>query len=129
MIDAERGNKLGSEFQLATPRSEDLLTSNTFGRLKYLPWSAFTKSFSGIDWKIANHRIPDEEDQINFKFWSRMGRDEIDVLIKTGKTIIGIEIKFNSPLSGSNGEDHQLLRYARAIEAKAKREGKIPFLI
>jgi hypothetical protein len=105
-------------------RLEDLLTSSFFNPLRY------TSSFEAVLKRILKGvAFSDEIHQENFTqslekigddweicFWQKLKQKEIDLLIisKSNKVIIGIEIKYQSELSGNE----QLSNYSKLLEKK-----------
>lgn len=120
--------------------SEDLLVSNTFGRLKYLNpriWliPLLESIFEGRSFNST------AGSNIKIEFWKKLpasptqrngeGVEEIDIVIRVRHLIILIECKFRSPVnmghSGTSTRD-QLARYIDAAafncwpDSNAKRE-------
>jgi len=130
---AELHNKLPPELV----NSEDLLTGNFFGTLRYtnlhltLPYILKNTYF-----KLDKHReiltnslkeMPGEVEL--FKFWPIYKGDEIDLIVELPKYVIGIEVKYHSGLSSDdfislyqfNPEIiscHQLARYSKMLIKK-----------
>lgn len=121
MIQAELHGKL---FEIEN--SEDVLTSNIFGLLKYLPNDVFlnildhAKTLSGkkIEFDLKSY-IPE------FIFWENIkGYGEPDLIIKFRnkvghELILCIEVKYYSSKSG-DGENDQLKRYFEALSISSK---------
>ena len=121
MIQAELHGKL-SEIK----NSEDVLTSNIFGLLKYLPNDILlnildhAKTLSGkkIELDLKSY-IPE------FIFWENIkGYGEPDLIIKFHnkvghELILCIEIKYYSSKSG-DGDNDQLKRYFEALSISSK---------
>ena len=121
MIQAELHGKL-SEIK----NSEDVLTSNIFGLLKYLPNDILlnildhAKTLSGkkIELDLKSY-IPE------FIFWENIkGYGEPDLIIKFRnkvghELILCIEIKYYSSKSG-DGDNDQLKRYFEALSISSK---------
>ena len=121
MIQAELHGKL-SEIK----NSEDVLTSNIFGLLKYLPNDILlnildhAKTLSGkkIEFDLKSY-IPE------FIFWENIkGYGEPDLIIKFRnkvghELILCIEIKYYSSKSG-DGDNDQLKRYFEALSISSK---------
>lgn len=107
-------------------RLEDLLTSSFFSPIRY------TSSFEAVLKKILKGvEFSDEIHQRNFTqslkkiekdweicFWQKLRQKEIDLIIisKTNKVIIGIEVKYQSGLSGNE----QLSNYTKLLQEKYK---------
>lgn len=122
LIHAELRGKLGSDASRAHERSEDLLTSAMFGRLRYLrpeiglfPIIAAARQVEISDSHLSVKRRRDwiSLDQVcsyDVEFWPRLGgRAEPDILVRLNcangvvlHTII-IEVKLWSPKSGPKG--------------------------
>jgi hypothetical protein len=91
-----------------TVRSEDELTGNFFGSMRYLPYTRGLKTIfdayavSPHDKKFEKilHSIDDND--FDFEFWknSALGYGEIDCLMSFDSAAIGIEVKLYSNLSG-----------------------------
>jgi len=112
--------------------SEDELTGNFFGMMRYFPFSrglrrVFLKAVKSEDVRVK--RVLNEiiEDDFEFEFWKRSekGLGEIDGLIRVGKVGIGIEVKYCSGLSG----EEQLEREAAMLEEWCMGEQKLLLLI
>lgn len=120
--------------------SEDVLTGCFFGTMRYLPFSR------GLN-QILKHYAVSEDPQVtyilsglsdeafDFEFWKRSenGNVEIDGYLSLASAGIGIEVKYQSGLSGANqlekeaqvlrdewshGKEKLLLLIADAEEAK-----------
>lgn len=125
MIQAELHGKL---FEIEN--SEDVLTSNIFGLLKYLPNDVFlnildhAKTLSGekIEFDLKSY-IPE------FIFWENIkGYGEPDLIIKFRnkvghELILCIEIKYYSSKSGE-GDNDQLKRYFEALSISSKEKSR-----
>ena len=123
MIQAEIHNKL-----LEIENSEDLLTSNVFGLLKYLPADVFlnilshAETLSGrkFDCSLLGGYIP------KFIFWENIKcYGEPDLIIKFSnkdghELTLCIEIKYYSSKSG-DGDNDQLRRYFEALTISTKK--------
>jgi hypothetical protein len=121
MIQAELHGKL---FEIEN--SEDVLTSNVFGLLKYLPNDVFlnildhaeTLSGKKIEFDLKSY-IPE------FIFWENIkDYGEPDLIIKFRnkeghELILCIEVKYYSSKSG-DGENDQLKRYFEALSITSK---------
>ena len=110
--------------------SEDELTGNFFGNLRYLP---FNKGFKPIfkncigfhGFKEALDRINAEEWAGNINFWRRVKEGEPDVLLEFNNVMILIEVKYNSDLSSPN----QLEKYQDLLNNLASEREKIMVLL
>ncbi len=121
MIQAELQGKLST-----IENSEDVLTSNVFGLLQYLPKDILStilsnaKTLSGkrIEFELENY-IPE------YIFWENIGGyGEPDLLIRfrnkdKDELVLCIEIKYYSSKSGE-GENDQLKRYFEALSISSK---------
>jgi len=125
---------------IINPNSEDLLTSNVFGLLKYLPSAIWLSPLLELVFKGRMFRSIDRG-KIQVEFWKKLpasptqrnreGVEEIDIVIRVRHLIILIECKFRSPVdlghSGTSTRD-QLARYLDAAafnywpDSNAKRE-------
>ncbi|MGG3019363.1 hypothetical protein ABEO62_11250, partial [Geobacillus stearothermophilus] len=115
---AEIHGKISSDGSNLSERLEDQLTANVFGTLRYLPFHKgiqpiFSKAvfFSQTDQTVFINGLEMQKDEFigdKVKFWVKGERSEIDVLLELDHLIIGIEVKYHSPLSS----DDQLEREA-----------------
>ncbi len=103
---AEIHNKLNGSLIYSIERLEDELTGNFFGTLRYLP---FTRGIQRILLKYAYsenlefQRILNSitADEFDIEFWKRSEDNrEIDAVLEVADVAIGIEVKYNSGLSG-----------------------------
>lgn len=115
---AEIRNKLSENFIYRAKSSEDQLTGNLFGALRYLP---FDKGLRQLLLQAKGHdkvlRALLEQEQLSeyeIKLWYKYGEVELDVLIETPTLTIGLEVKYNSELSGRN----QLINEAQVLAQK-----------
>jgi hypothetical protein len=111
---------------IINPASEDLLTSNVFGLLKYLSPAIWLIPLLGLVFKGRTFPSIDRT-KIKVEFWKKLpsppgakhqeGIQEIDLVIRIRHLIILIECKFKSPVnmghSGSSVRD-QVARYLDA---------------
>ena len=112
---------------IINPNSEDLLTSNVFGALKYLPPAIWLTPLLELIFKGRAFDVLDRS-KIKVEFWKKLpsppttrhqeGIQEIDLVITIRHLTILIECKFKSPVnmgrSGSSVRD-QLARYLDAV--------------
>jgi len=116
--------------------SEDQLTGNVFGVLRYLPYEIFRSILCNcIEPHVNNNVLPgrlllDKHDKWghNVEFWpkAQLSRTEPDVIIELDDTVILIEVKYNNNESGAD----QLLREAEMLSSHYKKEqNKILILI
>jgi hypothetical protein len=100
--------------------SEDELTGNFFGNLRYLPFN------KGLKYILNNTIFPEklrktldrigaEEWSENIEFWRTMGGSEPDVLVTFSSAVILIEVKYNSDLSSPD----QLVKYGELLSGLA----------
>jgi len=131
---AEIHNKITRNSSNLSDRVEDQLTGNFFGSLRYLPFQdglskmLYTAQFSNevvsSKWEEALSRL--EAYELEYKFWFRHEKCEIDLLLSSSDILIGIEVKYISGLSsddeiGTEVLDYresrnQLLRYTVMLE-------------
>ena len=146
---AEIEGKISSSGANLSEKSEDNLTGNVFGTLRYIPFNKAMKKIllQGIEPKnnVSNliKNIQVEQWDKNIKFWPYDKEGEIDVFIEFENCIIGIEVKYLSGISSddyiTNEDDlnkqnsqnsiHQLARESRIISSKAKNKEKILIFI
>ena len=120
--------------------SEDVLTGCFFGTMRYLPFSRglkqiFTHYAVSEDPQVSHIHSGLSDEEFDFEFWKRSenGNVEIDGYIPLASVGIGIEVKYQSGLSGadqlekeaqvlkdewSHGKEKLLLLIADAEEAK-----------
>lgn len=120
--------------------SEDVLTGCFFGTMRYLPFNRglnqiFTHYAVSEDPQVAYILSGLSDEEFDFEFWkkSENGNVEIDGYIPLASAGIGIEVKYQSGLSGANqlekeamvlkhewchGKEKILLLIADAEEAK-----------
>ncbi len=121
MTIAEIYGKISSSGSNLSTRLEDLLTSDVFGPLRYLP---FTKGilcvlgearlYSDSEkklWEKLKGSFPDGTSDSKVYFWPRTGDSEPDVLVKCSSHLLMIESKYLSGETGNyDGENHQLAK-------------------
>ncbi|MDD4495268.1 MAG: hypothetical protein PHV32_13170 [Eubacteriales bacterium] len=115
--------------------SEDQLTGNVFGALRYLPYPVvrqiIVNSVIPADaGKLLKQTLPAEisgEWGRNLYFWHRYSgsQTEPDIIIELGQAVIMIEVKYNSDLSG----DDQLVREAELLLSNYPNEKKFLLLL
>ena len=120
--------------------SEDVLTGCFFGTMRYLPFNRglnqiFKHYTVSEDPQVAQILSGLSDEEFDFEFWKRSenGNVEIDGYIPLASVGIGIEVKYQSGLSGANqlekeaqvlkdewshGKEKLLLLMADAEEAK-----------
>ncbi len=131
---AEIHNKISQTGSNLSNRLEDKLTSDFFGAIRYLPFelglkyvlktAEFNKECVNQKWLTFIGNEKGYTTQI--EFWRRDLEGEIDLLITSEETIIGIEVKYLSGLSSEDQDNesqidytnsvNQLARYSRMIE-------------
>jgi hypothetical protein len=107
---AEIYGKISKDNSNLTTRSEDELTGNFFGNMRYLPYTRGLKkifdTYAQSPYDKAFERILHGicDDEFEFEFWqnSALGYGEIDALMFVGGVAIGIEVKLYSGLSGED---------------------------
>lgn len=112
MTIAEIHGKISSHGGNLSDRLEDLLTSDVFGPLRYLPFAeglqpvlSEARLYSSPDQKLA---ISDPAKSIKVYFWPRLENSEPDVLVECGGHLLLIEAKYLSGKSGSyDNEDEE----------------------
>lgn len=122
---AELNHKISCE-------SEDELTGNFFGIMRYLPFRRglkpiLEKYIKSDDLQAKGMIANMEEDVFPFEFWksSSLGLGEIDAYMENTGMAVGIEVKYHSGLSGEN----QLEREAAMLEEWGKAEDKLLLLV
>ncbi len=110
MTVAEIRGKISSSGSNISDRMEDLLTSDVFGPLRYLP---FAEGLLPILSQAQNYHsgktleIGDSSSEVRFHFWPRLEKSEPDVLIECGDHLLMIEAKYMSGKSGNFDEDEE----------------------
>ena len=112
-----------------TTSMEDELTGNFFGTMRYLPFNRglnqILKNYAvSEDWKVKRILTEISDENFDIEFWKQSddGMVEIDGYIPLSNVGIGIEVKYQSGLSGEN----QLEKEARVILNEwCKCKGKI----
>jgi len=113
-----------------TSISEDELTGNLFGNLRYLP---FDKGLQCILKNSIQPRLLDTlfdhidsaEWSGNIDFWRRYDEGEPDVVLTFPNMLILVEVKYNSPLSSPD----QLTKYCRLLDRVAGNKKKAIILL
>lgn len=149
---AEIHSKISKSGSNLNDRLEDDLTGNFFGTMRYIPFNKAMKSIltsSVYPSEVAEtiKKIDSDFWNDNISFWPYDTEGEIDVLLNFPEVIIGIEVKYLSPISSDDGicndsdtnEDNsgqtklhsiqQLARESRIIYRKGKGKDKILILI
>ena len=136
----ELHNKLSSELT----NSEDLLTGTYFGTLRYTCLDiTLPQILKKSHFKLDNHterlvaalkELRNDFDPI--KFWPKHKGNEIDMVVELPKYVIGVEIKYHSPLSSDDEmcldqidlakiSKNQLVRYSKMLVDKYPKHQKI----
>jgi len=108
MVMAELGGKISRTGANISDRSEDLLTSDVFGALRYLPPDeglirilCTAKRFSdGKCFEFGEGEVLRET-----LFWNRLKESEPDVILVFEKSVVFIEVKYLSSKSGHFSEE------------------------
>lgn len=111
---------------------EDELTGNFFGNMRYLPFDRglqiiFTKYCKSNDRAFLNILTEIKKTEFDMNFWKKSmnGHREIDGYIEVGDVGIGIEVKYNSGLSG----EEQLEDEAGMVSQWCKSDKKLLLFI
>lgn len=101
MTIAEIHGKISSSGSNISDRLEDLLTSDVFGCLRYLPFEkGFQKILTQAQLYTAQEKllsIKNSDENVSVEFWPRLeNNSEPDVLIRNGDQLIMIEAKYLS---------------------------------
>ncbi len=115
--------------------SEDQLTGNVFGALRYLPYAVVRQIIVNsivpvATSKLLEQALPSEtngEWGRNLYFWQHYpdSQTEPDIVIELGQAVILIEVKYNSDLSG----DDQLVREAELLLSNYPNKKKFLILL
>ncbi|OFD90574.1 hypothetical protein BWGOE13_55410 [Bacillus mycoides] len=109
---AEIHGKISSDGSNLSERLEDKLTGDIFGSLRYLPYrKGLYQLLSGTKFLNNSHNqlflesinlVQEEYVYESFSFWQKRKHSEIDLVLDLGKSVLGIEVKYNSGLSSEN---------------------------
>ncbi|PEN79291.1 hypothetical protein CN544_21995 [Bacillus toyonensis] len=109
---AEIHGKVSSDGSNLSERLEDKLTGDIFGSLRYLPYrKGLYQLLSGTKFLNNSHKqlflesinlVQEEYVYESFSFWQKRKHSEIDLVLDLGKSVLGIEVKYNSGLSSEN---------------------------
>ncbi len=145
---AEIHNKITKNNGNLSEISEDELTGNFFGHLRYIPFNEGLKPI--LRNAVFPPDIADSIDGINtgfwndnIEFWPYDSEGELDVYIEFDRIAIGIEVKYTSGLSSDDDVDYslsdekemaeqsrnQLQRESRIITRRAGSKSKILLLV
>lgn len=130
---SEIHHKISADGSNLSDQSEDKLTGDVFGALRYLPFSKGLKTvLKAVEWRPESHRSEFESliEQVGehavpglLRFWPWEPPVEPDLTFETKHFHCWIEVKYNSDLSGED----QLVKQS---DVMAKKEPRIPkFLI
>lgn len=145
---AEIRNKVSKSNSNLTELSEDELTGNFFGHLRYIPFN------KGLKPVLKNAVFPTEAafliDTVdvdywneNIEFWPYHSEGELDAYIEFDNLAMGIEVKYTSGLSSDDDiyyslsdekqrmeqSRNQLQRESRIVTSRANQKPKILLLI
>ncbi|GKW47334.1 hypothetical protein [Planococcus sp. NCCP-2050] len=134
MISEIKG-KISSTGSNLSDRLEDKLTGDFFGALRYLP---FEQGLKGILEEVEFTNAVENEEWVQFlnrqsgfdldyRFWPRHSKGEIDLLLEFEDTLVGIEVKYRSGISSEDSGEivsydqslHQLSKYSHMMESLA----------
>ncbi|MDA8014554.1 MAG: hypothetical protein MPK09_02945 [Gammaproteobacteria bacterium] len=107
MTIAEIHGKISGSGSNLSDRLEDLLTSDVFGPLRYLP---FADGFQHIFREARLYSDPEKRLEVakntpEVCFWPKLPKSEPDVLIECGDHLLLVEAKYLSGKSGEFDED------------------------
>lgn len=115
--------------------SEDQLTGNVFGALRYLPYAVVRQIIVNSIIPVATSKLLEQtlpsdingEWGRNLYFWQHYpgSQTEPDIVIELGQAVILIEVKYNSDLSG----DDQLIREAELLLSNYSNKKKFLILL
>ncbi len=147
IVIAEICGKISDTGSNLTERSEDELTGNFFGNMRYIPFNKGLKRIlMDCIYPSKLSALFDNLDQLkwddNISFWPKEKEAEIDVLLKFDNMVIGIEVKYQSGLSSDDGVDNsdsspenkeessqQLARESRLVTRLAGDKAKLLLLL
>ena len=111
---------------------EDELTGNFFGIMRYIPFQRglkqiYMKYIHSLDESVHGLIRSIQTNDFDIEFWKRseLGYGEIDAYMELDGVGIGIEVKYQSGLSGEN----QLEREVSMLSEWCKSEEKILILV
>jgi len=140
---AEIKGKISSTGSNLSDQLEDKLTGDFFGTLRYIPYDLAIKKILEQR-KIAFGKKEDislSTDNGSYsshiKFWPYHKDGELDLIIETDSTLIGVEVKYKSGLSskdkikGKSIKDskNQLMRELKIIKGQARIKEKSEILL
>lgn len=117
------GTRVSRCSMIINENSEDLLTSNVFGLLRYLSTAIWLTPLLELVFKGRTFPSIDRG-KTRVGFWTRLhpppgakyreGIPEIDIVIRIGRLIVLIECKYRSPVQGESAKERkrdQILKY------------------
>lgn len=137
---AEINNKISQNGSNLSNRQEDKLTGDVFGALRYLPYANVLKKIL-VERSILCENIYVElemrEDFFAEKihFWPYDKEGELDLIVETDDTVLGIEVKYYSGKSSTDDvidyriSNDQLVRESRIVKRMADKKGKLAALL
>ncbi|KAA6461559.1 MULTISPECIES: hypothetical protein [Bacillus cereus group] len=116
---AEIHGKISSDGSNLSERLEDKLTGDIFGSLRYLPYRKGlyqlllgTKFLNNSPKQLfleSVNLVQEEYVYESFSFWQKGKHSEIDLVLDLGKSVLGIEVKYNGGLSSGNQLEREAL--------------------
>ncbi|PFM22315.1 hypothetical protein COJ44_01870 [Bacillus anthracis] len=116
---AEIHGKISLDGSNLSERLEDKLTGDIFGSLRYLPYrKGLYQLLLGTKFSNILHKqlflesinlVQEEYVHESFIFWQKRRHSEIDLVLDLGKSVLGIEVKYNSGLSSENQLEREAL--------------------
>jgi hypothetical protein len=112
-----------------TNHSEDVLTGNFFGALRYLPFDfAMKRIFTDGTYPLAicealrNINLSEWSERISF--WKKYAEGEPDIIIELDDAVILIEVKWFSWLSSDDDVDNQAITNEKLYEKSSNQLAK-----
>lgn len=110
---AEIHNKITKNNSNLSEMSEDELTGNFFGHLRYIPFNEGLKPIlKGAVFPPGTAAVFDKIDagfwNDNIEFWPYDSEGELDAYLEFDQIVIGIEVKYKSRLSSDDAVDYSL---------------------
>ena len=137
---AEIHRKISRTYSNLSQISEDELTGNFFGHLRYLPFCKGLKPL--LQACVFPPELAVSLDEIttgywndNIEFWPYDKEGELDIYLEFDHLALGIEVKYKSGFSSEDGSEptdqsrHQLQREARILARRAEDKEKVLLLI
>ncbi len=150
---AELHGKISRSGSNLRTTSEDNLTGNVFGVLRYAPFNKLAKPLLlesiGAFSEETSQAVKATLNEVNLDFWGDKiqfwpydKEGELDVLLEFDNVIIGVEVKYNSPMSDQDSDKpvddteadmessrKQLARESRIVLRRAKGRKAILMLL